>query len=176
MSLAIREDLVIPKLKTAFGETNIYFEDKYQWTRNFTAYMGARYEYVRAPEEAENRFEYGFSNDTNNIEPRIGFAWSPSAEGGFLQELTGGPGAFVIRGGYGIYHSRLFQSVFSQNQLSIRTQPPNGYAKYFSALCRNEIPIPPAGLSLHPASHPTPRHLLLQAQAVRVSYGISAGD
>ncbi len=72
------------------------------------------------------------------------------ADDGVLRALTGGPGAFVIRGGYGIYHSRLFQSVFSQNQLSIRTQPPNGYAQVFDGLCRNEISDPSCGFVFTP--------------------------
>jgi hypothetical protein len=139
-----------PTAENRFGETNIYLEDKYQLARNLTLHLGARYEYVRAPEEKENRFEYGYENDRDNIEPRIGFAYSPSFDGGWLGMLMGGPGQFVIRGGYGIYHSRLFQSVFSQNQLSIRTQPPNGFANDFSALCRFEISDPSCGFVFTP--------------------------
>ncbi len=139
-----------PTAENRFGETNLYFEDKYSIARNFTLHLGARYEYVRAPDEIENRFEYGYTDDRNNIEPRIGFAWTPSGENGFLSRLTGQTGQFVIRGGYGIYHSRLFQSIFSQNQLSIRTQPPNGFASDFSALCRNEISDPSCGFVFTP--------------------------
>ena len=141
-----------PTAENRFGETNVYLEDKYQMRRNVTLYLGARYEYVKAPTEAEDRFTYGFGDDTNNFEPRIGFAWSPSSDTGFLGRITGGPGQFVIRGGYGIYHSRLFQSIFSQNQLSIRTQPPNGYAQDFSALCRNEISDPSCGFVFTPGT------------------------
>ena len=139
-----------PTAENRFGETNVYFEDKYQVKRNFTVYLGGRYEYVKAPVEAEDRFEYGYSDDNNNFEPRVGFAWSPSFDDGVGRALTGGPGAFVIRGGYGIYHSRLFQSVFSQNQLSIRTQPPNGYAQVFDGLCRSEISDPSCGFVFTP--------------------------
>lgn len=139
-----------PKAENRFGETNLYFEDKYSLLRNFTLHLGVRYEYVRAPKEKENRFEYGFGDDKDNIEPRFGFAWSPSAESGLLHRLTGETGQFVIRGGYGIYHSRLFQSIFSQNQLSIRTQPPNGFASDFSGLCRNEISDPSCGFVFTP--------------------------
>lgn len=139
-----------PTAENRFGETNLYFEDKFQVKRNFTLHLGARYEYVRAPEEKEGRFEYGFGDDKDNIEPRIGFAWSPSFQNGFLRSLTGNEGDFVIRGGYGIYHSRLFQSIFSQNQLSIRTQPPNGFASDFSGLCRFEISDPSCGFVFTP--------------------------
>jgi hypothetical protein len=139
-----------PAAENRFGETNLYFEDKYSVTRSLTLHLGARYEYVRAPEEIKNRFKYGYDDDRNNIEPRFGFAWSPSAESGLLHRLTGRAGEFAIRGGYGIYHSRLFQSIFSQNQLSIRTQPPNGFASDFSALCRNEISDPSCGFVFTP--------------------------
>jgi hypothetical protein len=139
-----------PTAENRFGETNIYLEDKYQVTRAFTLHLGVRYEYVRAPREDKGRFEYGFGDDKNNVQPRFGFAFTPSFENGFLHTLTGNPGDFVIRGGYGIYHSRMFQSIFSQNQLSIRTQPPNGFASDFSALCRNEISDPSCGFNFTP--------------------------
>ena len=35
------------------------------------------------------------------------------------------PGTFSIRGGFGLYDGRLFQSVFSQTGASLRTNPPN---------------------------------------------------
>jgi hypothetical protein len=139
-----------PTAENRFGETNLYLENKYSVARNLTLHLGARYEYVRAPKEKEDRFEYGFGDDKNNIEPRFGFAWAPWSENGLLRAITGGPGQFVIRGGYGIYHSRLFQSIFSQNQLSLRTQPPNGFASDFSALCRNEISDPSCGFVFTP--------------------------
>ncbi len=139
-----------PVAENRFGETNLYLQDDLRLKRNFTLNLGVRYEYVKAPKEIENRFSYGFGDDKNNIQPRIGFAYSPSFEGGWLGALTGGEGKFVIRGGYGINHSRIFQSVFSQNQLSIRTQPPNGFANVFSGLCVNEISDPSCGFVFTP--------------------------
>jgi hypothetical protein len=65
--------------------------------------------------------------------------------------LTGDVGHFVIRGGYGINHSRLFQSIFSQNGLSIRTQPPNGFATALAPpTCPNEISDPTCGFVFTP--------------------------
>jgi hypothetical protein len=139
-----------PTAENRFGETNLYLEDKYQVSRAFTLHLGVRYEYVRAPREDKGRFEYGFGDDKNNVQPRFGFAFTPSFEKGLLRSLTGSTGDFVIRGGYGIYHSRMFQSIFSQNQLSIRTQPPNGFASDFSGLCRNEISDPSCGFNFTP--------------------------
>lgn len=37
--------------------------------------------------------------------PRLGLAWSPAAQTGFLAKLTGGPGKMSIRAGFGIYYS-----------------------------------------------------------------------
>jgi hypothetical protein len=114
-----------------FGEINLYIQDDWRIFRNLTLNLGFRWEGVRAPEEKENRFSYGYGDDMNNFEPRIGFALTPTVPEK-VQWLFGKPGDFVVRGGYGIYHSRIFQSVFSQNQLSIRTQPPNGFATSFT--------------------------------------------
>ncbi|HNG33865.1 MAG TPA: TonB-dependent receptor, partial [Blastocatellia bacterium] len=139
-----------PKAENRFGETNLYLQDDFRLKPNFTLNLGVRYEYVRAPEEIADRFAYGFGDDKNNVQPRIGFAYSPSFESGILGKLTGAPGKFVIRGGYGINHSRIFQSVFSQNQLSLRTQPPNGFANVFSGLCVNEISDPSCGFVFTP--------------------------
>ena len=41
--------------------------------------FGLRYEYVSAPTEIENRIDYGYPADTNNIEPRLGGATKSSS-------------------------------------------------------------------------------------------------
>ncbi|MBL8206804.1 MAG: TonB-dependent receptor [Blastocatellia bacterium] len=138
-----------PYAENRFGETNLYVQNDWRVLRNLTLNLGARYEYVRATKEAEDRFIYGIQNDKNNIEPRFGFAFSPSS-GGALHWLTGDPGKFVIRGGYGINHGRIFQSIYSQNQLSLRTQPPNGFGNSFGGLCPNEISDPSCGFVFTP--------------------------
>jgi len=37
----------------------------------------------------------------NNFSPRLGLAYSPSIDSGFLGKLTGGPGKTSIRAGFG---------------------------------------------------------------------------
>ena len=41
----------------------------------------------------------------NNFAPRLGLAYSPSADSGFLHTLLGGPGASSIRVGYGFFYT-----------------------------------------------------------------------
>jgi Carboxypeptidase regulatory-like domain/TonB dependent receptor len=43
----------------------------------------------------------------HNFSPRIGLAYSPSADSGFLAALTGGPGKTSIRMGYGIFYTAI---------------------------------------------------------------------
>ena len=116
-----------PRAQNRFGETNLYGQDEFRLKRNLTLNLGVRWEGVRPPHETQNRFSYGYGGDYNNVEPRIGFAWTPEVRNSFLDKITGGPGNFVIRGGYGIYHDRIFQSIFSQSGLNFRFQPPNGF-------------------------------------------------
>ena len=47
-------------------------------TRSLTLNLGLRYEYVDAPNEVEDRIDYIFNADDNNIEPRLGFAYAPA--------------------------------------------------------------------------------------------------
>lgn len=111
-------------LENRINEYNVYAQDDWQALSNLTLNLGVRYEYVAAPYEVQNRVNYGYGAD-KYVEPRFGFAWAPKFEGGFLGWLTGGPGNFSVRGGYGHYHGRVFQSIFSQTGASVRTNPPN---------------------------------------------------
>jgi hypothetical protein len=43
--------------------------------------------------------------DYKEFGPRIGLAWSPSADSGFLGKLLGGPGKTSIRAAYGLYYT-----------------------------------------------------------------------
>lgn len=112
-------------LENRINEYNFYGEDNWRVRPNLTFNLGLRYEYVAVPEEAEGRIDYLYDDDKNNLEPRIGFAWSPGFTKGFLAKAFGGPGNSSIRGGYGIYHGRIFQSVFSQGGAGLRFNPPN---------------------------------------------------
>ncbi|HEX5874106.1 MAG TPA: TonB-dependent receptor [Pyrinomonadaceae bacterium] len=114
-------------LENRLPEANFYFEDKWSPHANLTLTLGMRYEYVSGPSEAADRINYGIKDDKDNWEPRMGFAWSPKFETGFLHSLFGNVGDSSFRGGYGIFHGRIFQSVFSQGGATVRFNPPNAF-------------------------------------------------
>ena len=61
--------------------------------------------------------------------PRIGLAWSPGWKDGWLAKLTGGPGRFTIRGGYGIFYNPIEQLVLEQ----FSAEPPFGVSTFLSS-------------------------------------------
>jgi hypothetical protein len=114
-------------LENRINEANFYAEDNWKVRENLTLNIGLRYEYISAPKEARGRINYGISADKDNWEPRVGFAWGSRFEGGLIGRLFGRTDDAVIRGGYGIYHGRIFQSVFSQGGATVRFNPPNAF-------------------------------------------------
>ena len=113
-------------LENELNEINLYAQDDWRPWDNLTLNLGIRYERVNAPEEKENRIVYGY-DDSQYIDPRLGFAYTPNWERNrFLRAMTGGNGRFSIRGGYGVYHGRVFQSIFSQGGANVRYNPPGG--------------------------------------------------
>ena len=122
-------------LENRVREVNFYGEDNWKVRTNLTLNLGLRYEYVSAPEEAAGRINYGIKADKDNLEPRFGFAWSPNFGSGFMNRVFGNVGDSSFRGGYGIFHGRIFQSVFSQGGATVRFNPPN-------ALFYNQTGVP----------------------------------
>ncbi|MBZ5593842.1 MAG: TonB-dependent receptor [Acidobacteriia bacterium] len=60
--------------------------------------------------------------------PRIGLAWSPSADSGFWHKVFGGAGATSIRTGYGMFYNPVEQLVLEQ----FSAEPPFGGSSFFS--------------------------------------------
>ena len=74
---------------------SFFAEDAWRLTRNFLFTFGGRHEF-----EPKTRFP----RDNNNFAPRVGFAWSPD-------DRT------VVRGGYGIFYSRIEGQIAYINDL-----------------------------------------------------------
>jgi outer membrane receptor protein involved in Fe transport len=119
-------------LQNNLHEENFYAQDDWRPFDNLVLNLGARYENVSAPKEDKNRIDYQYKG-SDYIDPRLGFAYTPDwASNRFFRAVTGGSGKFSIRGGFGIYHGRVFQSVFSQGGASVRSNPPNAALLTFS--------------------------------------------
>jgi outer membrane receptor protein involved in Fe transport len=82
------------QFRQAFGNPNVDFpvtsfggfvQDHWSLARQLTVDLGVRYDFERLPA--------GFNQDTNNVSPRIGLAWSPSPR-------------WVFRAGYGVFFDR----------------------------------------------------------------------
>lgn len=125
-------------------EIDFFFQDTWKVRPNLTVNYGVRYEYKGVPFEVNGqmsnlvafdpsaeapaggfRFELVgknsggssnlYLNDYNNFAPRVGFAYSPDFQDGWLAKLTGGPGNTSIRGGYGVFYDRVFGNLFSNS-------------------------------------------------------------
>jgi len=122
-------------LENRINEANMYAEDSWRVHPALTVNLGIRYEYVSAPKEKEGRMDYGFGADRDNYAPRLSAAWVLPSASGWLRWLTGSSsGDAAVRGGFGIAHGRVFQSVFSQTGASLRTNPPNAISRSFTTL------------------------------------------
>jgi hypothetical protein len=118
----------------AFTENDQYYfiQDDFKIRSNLTLNLGVRYEYTGQPinllhdvtvarESGPNPF-YDPSlplsirtvptvpADKNNFAPRVGFAWSPRFEHGFLNKLVG-TDATVIRGGFSLAYEAAFYNI-----------------------------------------------------------------
>ena len=112
-------------------ELNFYAQDDYRVARNFTLNLGARFERVGSPNEVNNLIPPDYKSRAY-VDPRFGFAWSPNSSSGFLQKLTGGAGHTSVRGGFGLFHGRIYESIYSQIGASSRFNPPNAATLSFS--------------------------------------------
>jgi hypothetical protein len=83
--------------------------------------------------------------------PRIGLAYSPSWNQGFLGKLAGGPGKSTIRAGFGIFYNPMEQLVMEQ----FSAEPPFGISPILSNTLFNtpfvlqngtQVPNPAAGV------------------------------
>jgi hypothetical protein len=65
-----------------------------------------------------------------SLAPRIGLAWSPGWNEGWLKALTGGPGKTSVRMGFGLFYNPVEQLVLEQ----FSAEPPFGGSSFFSSV------------------------------------------
>ena len=119
-----------------------YAQDSWRTTKNLTVNYGLRWEVDTPWWEAHNEFEslipgcqsktfpgappgWCFPGDPgipttlapvryNNFGPRVGIAYSPHADSGFLHAFLGGAGETSIRAGFGVYFSSFENRIVEQ--------------------------------------------------------------
>ncbi len=74
-----------PSSAFAVSSYGAFLQDHWSLSRQLTVDLGARYDVERLPA--------GFNQDTNNVSPRVGLAYSPSSR-------------WVLRAGFGIFYDR----------------------------------------------------------------------
>jgi hypothetical protein len=77
----------IPFVQQDNPNTGFYLQDEWKLARSFTLNAGIRYDL---------QFLRTITTDKNNVSPRVGFAWSPFANG-----------TTIVRGSYGLFYDRI---------------------------------------------------------------------
>jgi hypothetical protein len=127
--------LVVANSRYSFNQLRqaYFFQDDIKVTRNFTANLGLRYELHSVPfgfygatsqQEIDALVPAPVKRDNNNWAPRIGFAYSPEFESGFLGTLFGS-GKSSIRGGFGISYDVLFYNLLTNPATNYPRNSPN---------------------------------------------------
>jgi hypothetical protein len=98
-----------------YHSIGLFVQDDWRITDDLTLNLGLRYDYNTGLEFDQSVLasvqflanyipgfqDPGLKHDTNNIAPRLGFAWD-----------VGGRGKTVIRGGFGIFYDQLYAETF----------------------------------------------------------------
>jgi hypothetical protein len=128
----------------------LYAQDSWRVTSNLTLNYGVRWDIIQPWYDTGNKIETLIPGEQSvvfpgaptgwvvpgdpgvprtlaptqyhNFSPRLGIAYSPGSDSGFLAKLTGGPGKFSIRAGFGMFYT----SVEDLTQFQEIGDPPYG--------------------------------------------------
>jgi outer membrane receptor for ferrienterochelin and colicin len=129
------------QFRQAFGNSNVDFpvtsvggfvQDHWSLARKLTVDLGVRYDFERLPA--------GFKQDTNNVSPRIGLAWSPSPK-------------WVFRAGYGVFFDRYVLANLTRavekngSQAFEQVADGNAAASLFAATQGGPLVVPTSGIA-----------------------------
>ena len=129
------------QFRQAFGNSNVDFpvtsfggfvQDHWALPRQLTVDLGVRYDFEHLPA--------AFNQDTNNIRPRIGLAWSPSPK-------------WVFRAGFGIFFDRyvlanLTRAIAKNGSQAFEQVADGGAAvSLFAAAEGGPLPAPTSGIA-----------------------------
>jgi hypothetical protein len=114
----------VPAVSQSNPNTGFYVQDEWKLSPSFTLNAGVRYDL---------QFLQTIHTDTNNISPRVGFAWSP-----FANSRT------VIRGSYGLFYDRIPLRALANALLSASNTTNVNQAKLLSYIFSPGDPGAPA--------------------------------
>ena len=142
----------------------VYGQDSWRTTPNLTFNYGLRYEITPPWQDTQNKLETVVLGEQSqafpdaplglvvpgdpgipktlgpikhtNFAPRIGLAYAPSANSGFLHELLGGAGQSSIRAGFGLFYSSIEDAT---NFVEVGDAP---YGNYYSSPSSTQLASP----------------------------------
>src|SRR5258705_190096 len=129
------------QFRQAFGNSSLDFsvtslggfvKDHWSFTRQLTVDLGVRYDFELLPAR--------FNQDTNNVSPRIGLAWSPSPK-------------WVFRAGYGVFFDRYVLANLTRpiekngSQAFEQVMDGNAAASFFAAAQGGRLVAPASGIA-----------------------------
>ena len=149
-----------PKIRYTETDQFYFFQDDWKVRENLTLNLGVRYENTGQPINVLNRLSTvresdpnaafyrqnlplsartvpNLPTDSNNIAPRIGFAYTPHVKSGLFGALFG-DGATVFRGGYSIAYDPAFYNIL----LNVSTSAPQVFLNTISSAQAPTLALP----------------------------------